>query len=239
MLPNNLSTISVTVWAICFGIIIAIIYYSVQISALSKFIKALVKNECFDFDSAKTLEKLGIQNSLDSMIILSSIKGQMGLSRIIGFKNDNYEKAHGEICKSSPEKTSVFYIEKQASDMALKKYNVKSSSPVLTFALCIALIILTFFAESIINFLTSYTKGVFTKQEKNEVSSVVQNNEQNNQEYDVILKPDILDDIPSDENTDIPDETIGTEIADDTQDINSKKDGDSTSPSIPKPNFDK
>ena len=57
----------------------------------------------------------------------------------------------------------------------------------------------------------------------NEVSSVVQNNEQNNQEYDVILKPDILDDIPSDKNTDIPDETIGTEIADDTQDINSKK----------------
>ncbi len=235
LLPNTISTTTVVVWAICFGIIIAIIYYSVQISALSKFIKSLVQNECFDFDTAKTLENLGIKNTLDVAIIVSSIKGQMGLSRIIGFKNQKYEKVHGEICKNSPDKQCLFYIDKETSDMALKKYSAKSSSGLITFALCVALIILAFFAEGIINFLTSYSKGVFSGTNKNEVVSGVQNQEQSKEEYDVIFKPDILDEIPTDEDTLEEDKVVGTNTVDDTQDINSGKDGETTSPSIPKP----
>lgn len=240
MLPSNISTISVTVWAICFGIIIAIIYYSLQISALSKFIKSLVKNECFDFDTAKTLENLGIKNTLDVAIVVSSIKGQMGLSRIIGFKNQKYEKIHGEMCKNSPDKTCVFYIEKNSSEMALKKYSAKSSSGIITFALCILLIILAFFAEGIINFLTSYTKDVFSEPNKNEVVSGVQDNNENQEDYEVIFKPDIIDDeVPEDENIDNQDKVIGHEAVDDTQELNSEKDGETTTPSIPKPQNNK
>ncbi len=121
-------TIGFLIWACIIGTCCAIVYTNIQRGAISKFINALVNQECFSENGAKTLGELGLcGNSLH--VVKNAVKRQHGLKRIVGVViGKQVEKDEMNVFSTKIETDNLYYLTDGDTEEILKKYSFKQMS---------------------------------------------------------------------------------------------------------------
>ena len=136
----DLTAILYFAYIIAIGIAFAIIYTNIQRSAYAKFIDALMTNEAFSQDDAKTLKELGIKG-IKGLFIKSSIKSKHGLGKCICVVSDKSQNDALEAFLAGKNNSTRYYIQDDDHDAILNKYNYKSIKFIHMIGYLLALII--------------------------------------------------------------------------------------------------
>ncbi len=172
--------LTIAVWAIFFGIVFACFYTRYQTNLMSDFIDSLVLCKAFDKESAKKIDQLGFSNNVSFKFLKTRLETNIGLSRIIfrvqetDLKPDN----NNQLTLFKPQNTYKYYISEDQIEFAKDKFKKDTTPFWKSLVLVIALLIVTCFATTIINFFNGYTQSAFTKSDKNQ--NITQEYQDNN-----------------------------------------------------------
>ena len=232
----NITTVSLLVWSIFAGIILAAIYISLQASTISLFIQKLLENKCFDASSAKDLHSLGINSGLKKRIIYGSVKGQNGLRRVIGAVLESGDVlGFGEQPKAVYSDGVKFFTDRDCTELTLKKYSYKKSNPFSVAVLAVLLALVAAASTVIIPFLSGYASRTFSNTSSalssaSSSTSTSVNDESKTDKEDVII----------DENTNFDnrqDESFETGTDSDTKNTADSESVSGGTANIPTPNI--
>lgn len=120
----DLTTVLYLSYIIATGIAFAIIYTNIQRSAYTKFISALISDEAFSEDNAKTLKELNIKG-IAKLVVKSSVKNKLGLGKSVSAL---YQKSGNDALEAFLSGTSndvKYYIHDENHSAVKEKYNYK------------------------------------------------------------------------------------------------------------------
>ena len=199
---NNKDAVYIIIWAIVLGISFAVIYTNFQRSAISRFIKSLLTNNCNSAESAKTLEELGLKG-ISNFTTANAVKTQNGLKRIIEFVAvEEFEKEEAEMLLYGNKKIYRYFLNQESDkELVQKKYGYIPLSP-LKIAVTIFLIAITaFVATKSVDLLEGYVSSRPSEQEQEEQAQISDSKNQNTSNHD---NNSVEDNTISEENIKIP-----------------------------------
>ncbi len=202
---------NIIIWAVFAGIILASICITFQKRAISHFINTLYSKNCVnDSHQAKSLNELEIKGKFRTKIILSALKSQTGLKRVICvFKEDDtvinlIDKPH------IPSINDKFFLCGDDIDDILQKYTHKKSNPIAVIILVVILVIVAFIATYVTPWLTNYASNTFSDDSSTSSSDGVKTEETQQQQDTTLQDQEITD-------TESETEEISEDLSEDVQ----------------------
>lgn len=149
---ENLSLINFLIYAMALGFAIAMIYTNIQRTALSKFINALIDNNCYDSGSAMTLKDLGL-SGIYATISKSAVKKQFGIKKAVCVIEQNTQSNDKleAMLDSSDDENRYYLFEDCDKELLLKRYNYETLSAKHMTLFLLALVATVFVAVFAVN----------------------------------------------------------------------------------------